>query len=125
MFIFIQKIKFIPHLFEILLRNCWLVSTGTLGMLYHPYQKQINLKETVLFMYKQKINLIPHLFLGIVYFKESCNLREHFRQIKRSGVCGEMYRRKHGRTYIQTDKYKYIGHFQLKMAVQQRNFLFC
>ena len=41
MFIFMQKIKFTPHLFlEILLRYCKLVILGTLGMAHHPHQNQ-------------------------------------------------------------------------------------
>ena len=34
----------------------------------------INLKETFMFIYAQKINLISLFFLEILHFKESCNL---------------------------------------------------
>ena len=41
---------------------------GTLGINSHIHQKG-NLKDTLMFIYTQKINFWPHFFLEISYFK--------------------------------------------------------
>ena len=82
MYICMQKIKFIPHLFlEILIRYCKLVILGALVRLATATKNDsINLWETLIFIFIQKNQIYPHFFLEILHSKESCHLicREHF-----------------------------------------------
>ena len=64
MFIFMQKIIFIPQLiFEMLQKYCKLVILGTLGTPGHAHQSNsTNLYQTLILIYKQKITVNPHVF---------------------------------------------------------------
>ena len=77
MFIFMQKIRFIPQLFfEILVRYCKLYILGTWDMPGHAYKKEQYqlLGNFDVYLHVKKIHLIPHFFLMVLHFKESCNL---------------------------------------------------
>ena len=81
MFIFMQKIIFITHLFlkyyKDIAKLLFLVLWACLAT---PTISDTTLLEALMFLRKQKINLIPQGFLEILHFKESCNLigQEHF-----------------------------------------------
>ena len=73
-FICVQKINFIPHIFlEILQRYANFLFWVLLACLVtHTQNYSINLKKT-LFIPMPKIHLIIHFFLEILHFKETCN----------------------------------------------------
>ena len=74
-----KKIKFISHLFlKVLLSITNLAFLVLWVCIATPIKNiSINLMETLMFIYMQKINLIPLLFFAILYFKESGYLNEH------------------------------------------------
>ena len=71
--IFMQNVKFISHLFLTkLLQTCYF---GYLSHACWPQENNYTASyEILMTIYMQKINLIPHFFLEILHFKESCNL---------------------------------------------------
>ena len=74
--------NFILYVFiNILQRYCKLLILDTLGMYgYANPNDKINLQKTLMSICMPKLNFIIHFFLGILHFKESCNLIGFARQ---------------------------------------------
>ena len=71
-----QKINFVSHVFlEILQRYAnFLFWVLWVCMVTQTQNDSINLQKTLMSICMPKINFIIHFFLGILHFKESCNL---------------------------------------------------
>ena len=77
-----QKINLVSHVFlEILQRyGNFLFWVFRVCMATQTQNDSINLQKTLMSICMPKINFIIHFFLGILHFKESCNLigQQHF-----------------------------------------------